>query len=268
MLDIAIIGAGPAGLSAAINALQRGRKTAVFGRNKETSFLYKAERVDNCLGFPGLSGSELLDKFEKHANSLGVDRREGRVLQILPMDDYFSINFDNNIENSRTIILATGIVKGDKIEGEEEFLGRGVSYCATCDGMLYRGKDVVVVGDSQEAEEDAAFLRKVAATVHVVKTKPLRVIGSDFAAALETREGLISASGIFFVKDTLPFDSMIAGIELEKGLVKVDRLQQTNIPAVFAAGDCTGWPYQLPKAIGEGQIAAQQADRYLSVCRQ
>jgi len=264
MIDIAIIGAGPAGLSAAINAVARGRSAVVFGRAKESSFLYKAEKVDNCLGLPGLSGVELLDKFSAHAELLGVDKREGRVLQILSMGDYFSINFDNNIENSRTLILATGIVKGDKIEGEEEFLGRGVSYCATCDGMLYRGKDVIVVGNSQEADEDAEFLRKVASSVHVVKFKPIRVIGGDFATGLETNDGIVSAAGIFFVKETMPFDSLIAGIELENGLVKVDRQAGTNIPGVFAAGDCTGWPYQLPKAIGEGLVAAQQADRYLS----
>lgn len=264
MLDIAIIGAGPAGLSAAINAVQRGRRAVVFGRGKESSFLYKAERVDNFLGLPGLSGVQMLDVFANHVKSMDVEIREGRVLQILSMGEYFSINFDNIIENSRTIILATGIVKGDKIKGEEEFLGRGVSYCATCDGMLYRGKEVAVVGDSDEAEEDAAFLRKLASAVHVIKSKPTRVIGEDFVTGLETADGVIQAAGIFFIRETMPFDSLIAGIELENGLVKVDRLQQTNISGVFAAGDCTGWPYQLPKAVGEGQIAAQQADRYIS----
>ena len=264
MLDIAIIGAGPAGLSAAINAMARGRKATVFGRGIESSFLYKAERVDNHLGLCGLSGREMLEKFYNHAHSLGAEIKTGRVLQILPMGDSFSINFDNMIENSRTIILATGIVKGDKIEGEEEFLGKGVSYCATCDGMLYRGKDVAVVGDSDEAEEDAEFISKIAAKVHIVKSKPVRVIGGDFVSALETKEGIIPCQGIFFVKETMPFDSLIAGIELEKGLVKVDRLQQTNIAGVFAAGDCTGWPYQLSKAVGEGLVAAQQADRHIS----
>ncbi|MCL2565478.1 MAG: FAD-dependent oxidoreductase [Defluviitaleaceae bacterium] len=264
MLDIAIIGAGPAGLSAGINAIARGREAAVFGRGVESSFLYKAEKVDNHLGLPGLSGSEMLDKFYNHAKSLGVDIRNGRVLQILPMGDYFSINFDNMIENSRTIILATGIVKGDKIEGEEEFLGKGVSYCATCDGMLYRGKEVAVVGNSEEAMEDAEFLSKIAAKVHLVKSKPIRVTGEQFVTAIETKEGIIPCQGVFFIKETMPFDSLIAGIELDGGLVKVDRLQQTNIPGVFAAGDCTGWPYQLSKAVGEGLVAAQQADRYIS----
>jgi len=264
MLDIAIIGAGPAGLSAAINAVARGRSVTVFGRSIESSFLYKAEKVDNHLGFLGLSGKEILERFYSHAKSLNIEIKHGRVLQILPMGEFFAINFDNMIENSRTVILATGIVKGDKIEGEEEFLGKGVSYCATCDGMLYRGKEVAVVGDSDEAVEDAAFLSKIAGKVHIVKSKPVRVVGENFVTALVTGEGEIPCQGVFFVKETMPFDSLIAGIELEKNLVKVDRLQQTNIPGVFAAGDCTGWPFQLSNAVGEGLVAVQQADRYLN----
>ena len=264
MLDIAIIGAGPAGLSAAINAYARGRSAVVFGRGRSTSFIYKAERIDNVLGLPGLSGSEMIDKFYSHAESLGVEIKEGRVMQIMPMGDHFAINFENEIESAKAIILATGIVKGDTIEGEEEFLGKGVSYCATCDGMLYRGKNVAIVGDSHEAEADAEFLSKIAAKVHVVKSKPIRVMGGDFVSGLETKEGHIACDGVFFDKETLPFDSLLAGLELtDNGTVLVDRLQQTSIPGVFAAGDCTGWPYQLPKAVGEGLVAAQQADRYI-----
>jgi len=263
MTDIAIIGAGPAGLSAAINAYARGRSAIVLGRSRESSFIYKAEKIDNVLGFPGFSGSDLLDKFYSHAEALKTDIREGRVLQILSMGDYFSINFDNEVVDAKTIILATGIVKGNRIEGEEEFLGRGVSYCATCDAMLYRQKTAVLVGDSEEAVADFEFLSKIAANVHIVKSGATKVVGDDFVRGLETSEGYIPCDGVFFVKETMPFDSLIAGIELKDGIVVVDRLQQTNIPGVFAAGDCTGWPYQLPKAVGEGLVAAQQADRYI-----
>ena len=263
MTDIAIIGAGPAGLSAAINAYARGRTAVVLGRNRETSFIYKAEKIDNVLGFPGYSGKDMIDKFYAHAEELGVDIRIGRVLQILPMGDYFSINFDNNVVDAKTIILATGIVKGNQIEGEEEFLGRGVSYCATCDAMLYRQKTVVLVGDSEEAAADFELLSKVVATAHWVKSGAKKVVGDDFVRGLEADEGLIPCDGVFFVKETMPFESLISGIELKDGMVVVDRLQQTNIAGVFAAGDCTGWPYQLPKAVGEGLVAAQQADRFL-----
>jgi len=279
MIDMAIIGSGPAGLSAAINAKARGREAVVYGRSMDTSFLYKAEKVDNHLGMGGLSGAQMLDKFHTHAKAMGVEIKEGRVLQIMPMGDYFAINFDNEIESARTVILASGIVKGNKIKGEEEFLGRGVSYCATCDGMLYRGKDVVVVGETHEAVEDVEFLAKIAGKVHyipskgfeipasgnvfVYETKAVEVVGGDFVSAIKTESGEIECQGVFFVKGTMPFDSLIAGIELGNGMVKVDRLMQTNIEGVFAAGDCTGWPFQLSKATGEGLVAAQQADRYI-----
>ena len=279
MIDIAIIGSGPAGLSAAINAIARGRKPVVYGRPMDTSFLYKAERVDNHLGMGGLNGEEMLEKFQQHAIEQGVEIKEGRVLQIMPMGDYFAINFDNEIENARAIILASGIVKGNKIQGEEEFLGRGVSYCATCDGMLYRGKTVAVIGETHEAKEDVEFLSKIAGKVHYIPAqgleiagsgnvsvhtaKAVEVIGGDFVVALKTDEKIIECQGVFFVKGTMPFDSLIAGIELDNGMVKVDRLMQTNIAGVFAAGDCTGWPFQVSKAVGEGLVAAQQADRYI-----
>ena len=280
MIDIAIIGSGPAGLSAAINAVARGRKPVVYGRSMDTSFLYKAERVDNYLGMGGLSGEQMLKKFKEHATEMNVEIKEGRVLQIMPMGDYFAINFDNEIESARAVILTSGIVKGNKIQGEEEFLGRGVSYCATCDGMLYRGKEVAIVGETHEAKEDVEFLSKIAGKVHYIPAKglempssgnvfvhegkALEVLGGDFVTALKTNEGIIDCQGVFFVKGTMPFDSLVAGIELDNGMVKVDRLMQTNIAGVFAAGDCTGWPFQLSKAVGEGLVAAQQADRYIS----
>ena len=279
MIDIAIIGSGPAGLSAAINAIARGRKPVVYGRSMDTSFLYKAEQVDNYLGMGGLNGEEMLEKFKSHAIEQGVEIKEGRVLQIVPMGDYFAINFENEIENARAVILASGIVKGNKIQGEEEFLGRGVSYCATCDGMLYRGKDVAVIAETHEAKEDVEFLSKIARKVHyipaegfeiagggnisVYQTKAVEVVGGDFVVALKTEEKIIECQGVFFVKGTMPFDSLVAGIELDDGMVKVDRLMQTNIEGVFAAGDCTGWPFQISKAVGEGLVAAQQADRYI-----
>jgi len=280
MIDIAIIGSGPAGLSAAINAVARGRKPVVYGRSMDTSFLYKAERVDNYLGMGGLSGEQMLKKFKEHATEMNVEIKEGRVLQIMPMGDYFAINFDNEIESARAVILTSGIVKGNKIQGEEEFLGRGVSYCATCDGMLYRGKEVAIVGETHEAKEDVEFLSKIAGKVHYIPAKglempssgnvfvhegkALEVLGGDFVTALKTNEGIIDCQGVFFVKGTMPFDSLVAGIELDNGMVKVDKLMQTNIAGVFAAGDCTGWPFQLSKAVGEGLVAAQQADRYIS----
>ncbi|MDR2899670.1 MAG: NAD(P)/FAD-dependent oxidoreductase [Clostridiales bacterium] len=279
MYDIAVVGAGPSGLSAAINAQARGRSVIVFGRDKTTNFLYKAEKVNNYLGMPGLSGEAMTNSFHKHALDLGIEIKIGRVMQIMPMGDYFAVNFDNDIYEARAIILATGITKSDKIKGEDDFLGRGVSYCATCDGMLYRNKDVAVVGRIEEADDDVAFLSKVCSHVYyfkahdndrefgenvtILKGKVKEVIGGDFVSAIKTDNGDIECKGVFFVKGAVPADSIIAGIKLNGAAIEVDRFMRTSVDGVFAAGDATGWPFQIANAVGEGLIAAQQADRYL-----
>ena len=159
MLDCAVVGGGPAGLSAAINLHQRGKSVRVLGA--APCFLEKAERVDNYLGLPGLSGGEMLRAFADHAAQLGIRPEPGRVANILPMGDHFMLNFSGDILEARTVVLACGVAKAKPVEGEAEFLGRGVSYCATCDGMLYRGKAVLVWGLSPEAAGEANFLASI-----------------------------------------------------------------------------------------------------------
>ena len=278
MYDMAIIGAGPAGLSAAVNAHARNKTAVVIGRAMETSALWKAERVANHLGANGQTGAELMQGFLAHAKVLGVEVRDGRVLQVMPMGSHFTLNLGHEIVEAKTVILATGVQKGQKIPGEEEFLGRGVSYCATCDGMLYRGKDVAVVGETAEAEEDANFLAEICPhvtylplygtpgplreNVTAIAEKPAAVLGGGVVTGLQTDGGVIPCGGVFFIKAAAPLDSIVYGLQTEKGAVTVNRMVETNIAGVYACGDCTGWPYQLSKAIGEGLVAAQAAARF------
>ncbi len=280
MIDIAIIGAGPAGLSAAINAKARNKKVVVFGRKLETSWLYTAEKVDNHLGMPGLSGAQLLETFYSHAHALDIEIREGRVLQALPMGDYFALNFENEFVEARAIILATGIQKSKGVPGEAEFLGKGVSYCATCDGMLYRNKEVVIAGDIPEAEEDANFLAEICSkvtyvynyghtpevkeVVNLVQGKVNRVLGEASVSAVSVGEDTIPCTGAFFIKEAMPPESLMPGLAMDGASIVVNRFMETNVPGVYAAGDCTGWPFQLSNAIGEGLIAAQQCAKTLS----
>jgi thioredoxin reductase (NADPH) len=286
MIDIAIIGGGPAGLSAAINAAARNKKAVVFGRKKETSALWKAEKINNHLGMPEQSGSALMTQFLSHAAAMAIEIKEGRTFQIMPMGSHFMINFENDFIEAKAVIFATGIEKGNKIKGEETYLGKGVSYCATCDGMLYRGKDVIVIAETEEGEEDANFLSEICNKVYyvnkhsggeklnqnieVLATGVSEVIGDEFVTAVQTGEtgGQIPVEGAFFIKAATPLDSLIYGIETAEHAIVVDRQMATNIPGVFACGDVTGKPYQLSKAIGEGQIAGQAAVRYLASLNQ
>lgn len=280
MLDIAIIGSGPAALSAAVNAKQRNKSVCVFGRSLDSSLLFAAEKVDNYLGLPDLSGEELLNQFYRHAVQRGVEFNEARIKQIMPMGDRFMINANNEFFEAKTLILALGLSKSRGIEGETEYLGKGVSYCATCDGMLYRNKKVIVVGENEEGEAEANFLADVCESVTylplyqpvlnlkenvVVKEgRPKAVLGENGkVASLEMDGEKLACDGIFFAKNSTPPESLVFGLATDGKNIIVDRSMATNLPGVFAAGDCTGAPYQIAKAVGEGLVAALSAAAYI-----
>ncbi|MFV0441255.1 MAG: NAD(P)/FAD-dependent oxidoreductase [Lachnospirales bacterium] len=282
-IDVAVIGAGPAGLSAAINVKARNKTVEVFGRAPETSLLYKAENINNHLGYENVTGEEMINSFVKHANSLDIKINHGMVTSIQPFGDIFMINQENNIFQAKTIVVATGIAKKSSIKNEEEYIGKGVSYCATCDGMFYKKKDVVVYGEIEEAEEDVNFLSEICNSVtyvhsynevlnvkkndnvKVVKGRVKEVIGDDKvqSVVLSTDE-TVDCSGVFIIKGSLNASSIISGIELENNMIKTNKNTETNIPGIFACGDCTGGLYQVSKAIGEGLVSGQMAVKYIS----
>lgn len=275
MLDVAIIGGGPAALSAALNCKQRNKTVTIFGRSLDTSFLFTAEKVDNYLGLPEMNGEEMLHQFHQHAVKKGVTFQECRVSQILSMGEHYVINAENNFVEAKTVILATGINKSKGIEGEAEFLGKGVSYCATCDGMLYRGKNVIVVSENSEGEADANFLQDICSHVtyiplyepvtylkegiEVKKGKPEKVEGQNRVTGIVVNGENLPCDGLFFIKNTISPDSLLFSLETENGYILVNRRMETNLKNVFAAGDCTGGPFQIAKAVGEGLIAALSA---------
>ena len=280
MIDIAIIGSGPAALSAAVNARQRNKSVCVFGRSLDSSLLFAAEKVDNYLGLPEMSGEEMLNEFYAHAVKQGVEFRECRITQILSMGDSFMVNADNEFIQAKTLILAIGMSKSRGIAGEMDYLGKGVSYCATCDGMLYRNKTVIVVGENEEGEAEANFLADVCASVtyiplyqpvmnlkenvQVKEGKPKAVLGENGkVSSLEMDGETLSCDGIFFAKNSTPPESLLFGLQTDGKNIIVNRSMATNLPGVFAAGDCTGTPYQIAKAVGEGLVAALSAAAYI-----
>lgn len=264
MLDCAVVGGGPAGLSAAINLHQRGKSVRVLGA--APGFLEKAERVDNYLGLPGLSGGEMLRAFADHAAQLGIRPEPGRVANILPMGDHFMLNFSGDILEARTVVLACGVAKAKPVEGETEFLGRGVSYCATCDGMLYRGKKVAVIGLSADAPEEAEFLRSIGCEVEyfdAARAKKYVIRGSQRVEALIADGTEYAVECVFILRAGVAPGSLVPGLELEGPHIKVNADMATSVPGVFAAGDCVGAPYQVGKAVGEGNIAGISAAKYV-----
>ena len=277
VLDCAVVGGGPAGLSAAVNLCQRGKTVRVL--RGAAGLLAKAERVDNYLGLPGLSGGEMLAAFAAHARTLGIEAEKGRVANILPFDGRYMLNFDGNILTARSVVLACGAARAKPVPGEAELLGRGVSYCATCDGMLYRGREVVVWGLAPDAAAEANFLASIGCSVRFVAPKrPAELdeavpfvpgavraaLGADALEGVEvTGGGTLAAQGLFILRGAIAPDALLPGLAIADGFVRVDRKMATNLPGVFAAGDLTGAPLQVAKAVGEGLIAGLSAAEYL-----
>lgn len=263
--DIAIIGSGPAGISAAITAKNRNKSILLFGKRELSVKLQKAHQINNYPGFYGKRGEEIATAFRKHMEQMGIELTESTVTNIYPMGDYFSIlTRDQIMYEAGAVILATGVEFGHKIPGEEEFLGKGVSYCATCDAMFYRGKNVAVIGFSEEAKEEAKFLSEVAGTVYYVEgEKALSIRGEELVTQLVTKDGELSVDGVFIIRASMPPAQLLPGIELEGEFLKVDRAMKTSVKGCFAAGDLTGAPFQYVKAAGEGNVAALSAVNYL-----
>lgn len=282
--DILIVGAGPAGLSAAVNAAARGKTVRVL--SGENTILSKAEAVDNYLGLYHLTGPELMRRFTEHAAAMGIVPEKGRVSNLLPFDGAFMANFSGEITQASAVILATGAAKARAVPGEAELLGHGVSYCATCDGMLYRGKKAVVWGLAPDAPEEANFLRGIGVEVSYIarngRPEELDAAIPFYPGQVERVEGsegrvagvhiggsgapggqTLPADAVFILRSAIAPAALIDGLEMEDGFVKVNRLMETNIPGLYAAGDCTGAPFQIANAVGDGLVAAQQAARYL-----
>lgn len=280
--DIAIIGAGPAGLSAALNSKIRNKSVILFGKDSEK--LVKTKLISNYLGLHPLSGEELNNKFQKSLAGFDIERSERKVRTVYAMGSFFAIEVENESQmiEAKSVIMATGIDLKKDLHNEEKFFAKGVNYCATCDAALYRGKKVVVIGYNEEAIEEANFTSEIVGKVVFVnmtgKEAPLyeniEVIegenpqgfeGSEKAEKLIFKSGKeITADGFFIIKDSSKADRLVPSIKMEDGHILVNKSMASSIKGLFAAGDITGKPYQIMKAVGEGQIAALNAASYLS----
>lgn len=271
MIDIAIIGAGPAGYSAAITARKRDQSVVVIGQN--TGWLARAEHVANYPGLPDISGHDLLEAMKKQAQDLGAELRPGVVHQIVSLGSSFALSLGADFIEAERIILCTGAKQPKLLPGESELLGRGVSYCGTCDGMFYRGKRVAVIAQGPEAVSEANFLAGLCSEVvyfgakedalddriTVCGQKPEAILGESTATGLKAGGEDFPFDGVFIFRETAALSTLLPGIEMDGAFIRVDRRMKTNLPGVFAAGDCTGQPLQVAKAVGEGCVAAISA---------
>jgi len=277
--DIAIVGSGPAGISAAINAKIRNKNVIIFGQKNLSNKLIKAPKVNNYLGFYDVTGLELKEKIQTHMDKMDVNVTYERINNIYAMGNYFALMVNEKIYEATTVILATGVEFSKPIKGEEELLGKGVGYCATCDAPLYKGKIVTVVGYNKEAEEEANYVSELTkklyyipmysgeynlnSEIEVVKDRPYEVLGESKVEKIITKSREIETDGVFFIRDSVSPNQLVPGIEVDGAHIKVNRKMETNLQGLYAAGDCIGKPYQYMKAAGEGQVAVLNAVSYI-----
>ncbi len=280
MYDVAIIGTGPAGVSAALTLRANGKKVIWFGSRSLSHKIRKAETILNYPGLSAVSGEDMKDSFLRQIDALGIEITEKTVTGVYTMGRYFGILCNTESFEAKAVIVATGVSGVKPIAGELELLGRGVSYCATCDGMLYRQKTIAVVSTSAEYEHEVSFLASLASKVYLiplyqgvgvtadnicrVQGMPRAVQGERRAEHLVFDDKTLDVDGVFFLKSAISPTALVTGLEEREGHVVVDREGRTNLTGCFAAGDCTGRPYQYAKAVGEGNVAAHAAIRYLA----
>lgn len=281
MVDCIIIGTGPAGLSAALNLKTYNKSYIWFGSKTLSAKVLKAERVVNYPGMPSVSGAELFEAFNAHVQAAGLEITEKTVTMIGSMGNSFMVLADNEMFEAKSLILAMGVVSAKLLENEERLLGRGVSYCATCDGMLYKGKNIAVLTNDPKYEHEVQYLAELAAEVHffpvyknpgVTGTNitqsldlPVAVNGENRVESLTLRSGeVLPVDGVFCLRNAIAPATLMPGLAVADGHITVDRSMATNIPGCYAAGDCTGRPYQYTKAVGEGNVAAHSVIEYLA----
>ena len=299
MRDLLIIGSGPAGITAGIFAARRNLKTLIISDPSELSLAEEATIIDDWPGDPGINGIELVKKFRDHAKKLGVELVEEKVTGIEKSGSCFRVSTKKNGYEGKTIIFATGAKhRKGLVRGEDRLSGKGVSYCASCDAPLYRGKKVMVLGGGDTAASSALLLEQVGVDTTLVhrrdelraaeawgnklKKSKVNILWDTVCLEIRGKERVGSAvlfnkktkkkeevpvDGVFVAFGTIPTSEIArkAGVRVsENGYIIVDRNQKTNIECIFAAGDCCDNPSKkIVTASGDGAIATESAYHYI-----
>jgi thioredoxin reductase (NADPH) len=298
--DVLIIGAGPAGLTAAIYSAWLGLKTVVLETGITGGRAWLAPKIENFPGFPeGIKGSELVDRMNQQAVRFNAEfKSDEEVVGLNVKDKTKKVTSRKQNYEASTLIIATGTQRRKLlVPGETDFLGRGVSYCAVCDGPFFRNKSVAIVGNNEEAAIDALSLADIAnkitivsqkkqldiegtllamlegkANVEIIKGEVTKILGEQIVKAVKIlrfdtqQEEDRAVNGVFVSLGGAPLTAIVqnAGIATDRtGCLTVDRQQRTNVEGVFAAGDCTCGGMQVVTAAGEGAMAAMRASAFV-----
>lgn len=281
MYDAAIIGTGPAGLSAAINLKLHNKNFIWFGSLRLSDKVEKSEKIANYSGMGLITGTELNHRFADHAAEMGITPEDKMVTTITAGRDRYMLLAENDVYEARTLLMCIGATAAKGLPGEAELLGHGVSYCATCDGFLYKGKTIAVYCGAKRYEHEVAYLAELAERVYLYApyqdcavdlpnverlTQPIREVAGEKRVdrIVLVDSSTLEVKALFCLRNAVAPAVLLPGLTMDGPHVAVDRGMRTNLPGCFAAGDCTGRPYQIAKAVGEGNIAAHSMIEYLA----
>jgi len=283
MLDVIIIGAGPAGITAGIYAKRSNLEVILL--DKKQSSLKKAEKIENYYGFEkGISGEKLYNIGINQAENIGIDIKKEEVIKIEEIEKGYLVKSESEEYLSKTVILATGNKRNrPKIDGIEKFEGKGISYCAVCDGFFYRNKNIGILGNGSYAISETNDLLNIANNIIIltngeeepnfradnvnIDTRKIKSIkGKQKVEEIEFEDGSTKNIEGLFIAQGVAGSSDFAkklGIILKEDKIVVDEDMQTNIRGIYACGDCTGGIYQISKAVYEGTKAGLAVIKYL-----
>ena len=275
MAHVLIIGGGPAGCSAALTLRLRGADVTIL--RSGASALEKAKRVDNYPGLPEMAGSDMQKNFTEQAEKAGVKFQSGLARLIQKTKRGFTVLAGEDMIKCDAVLLATGIGRVARITGEDALVGQGVSYCATCDGMLYKGRPVAVVCQDASFKEDVDFLKSICPVdyymekphdvpegVVLVPGKPSAIRAEGERVILTAGENEKNYDCVFILRPAVALTTLLPKLEMNGEAVRVDEKMRTSVEGVFAAGDITGAPYQAARAVGQGNTAALAIAQYLN----
>ena len=280
MVDCIIIGSGLAGISAALTLQANRKEFLIFGSKALSEKIEKAEKIHNYPGLPDVSGKVFSEALKAQLESAGIEVKVEKVAGVYALKSGFTVLTQEGKQyESRAVILACGVESVRQIEGEEEFSGRGVSYCATCDGFLYKDKTIGVVCTTKRLEHEIGYLADFAKRVYlvpmyknvevrrenitIIQKMPTKIVGGKRVEQLVFPTEEVPVDGVFMLRESVSPAILVGGLHTENGHVVVGRDMSTNLNGLYAAGDCTGRPYQYTKAAGEGNIAAHSVSEYL-----
>lgn len=298
MIDVIVIGAGAAGMTAALYALRNGKKVTIIEKNGIGGQIAESPRVENFPTIISISGSELADKMFEQITNLGVEFKFGEVLSVEKVDNKFIVKTEFEELHSKSVIIASGVEHRKlNLEHEEDLIGHGISYCALCDGAFYTGEDVVLIGDGNTALQYALLLSSTAKTVHVItlfdkffgdknlvdalnkktnikvthNAKLVKLVGESELNGLvfenlDKSTFIVSTKALFVAIGQVPNNNVFKNLVdiTKQGYIIANSKMETKTPGLFVAGDCREKDVrQLTTACGDGAVAATSASTYV-----